>query len=69
MPEDGTQEVVYLPVADGNWIELAVDRPREPWPSCQDMLGRGGPAGLAEVEGGFRTGQPSERVVDFVVGR
>ena len=42
--DHGTHEAIYLPDADGNGIELAVDRPREQWP--QGLGYGGGPAPL-----------------------
>ena len=68
MPEHGTREAVYLPDAACHGVELAADRPREARPSCKDELSRAGPAQREGVEGGFRTGDRWERVVDFVVG-
>lgn len=68
MPEHGTREAVYLPDAGCHGVALAADRPRGAQPSCKDELSRAGPAQRDEVEGGFRTGDRWERVVDFVVG-
>jgi hypothetical protein len=68
MPNDGTHGAVYLPDAACHGVEFAADRPREARPGCKDELSRGDPARREGVEGGFRTGDRWERVVDFVVG-
>lgn len=36
-----THEAVYLADPDGNGIELAADRPREEWPTVEEMYGLG----------------------------
>jgi len=36
-----THEAVYLADPDGNGIELAADRPREQWPTVEEMYGHG----------------------------
>jgi catechol 2,3-dioxygenase len=41
LSDHGTHEAVYLPDPDGNGIELAADRPREQWPTVEEMYGRG----------------------------
>jgi catechol-2,3-dioxygenase len=66
MSDHGTHEAISLPDADSNGIELAADRPREARPACEDELSRIGPAQLEEVEGGVRTHDRWERVVDVV---
>jgi hypothetical protein len=68
MPDYGTHEAVYLPDAACHGVELASDRLGEARPSCKDELSCGGPAQRDEVDGGFRTGDPWGRAVDFVVG-
>ena len=40
--DHGTHEAIYLPDPDGNGLELAADRPREAWPSHEEMYA-GGP--------------------------
>src|SRR3954471_10178262 len=44
--DHGTHEAIYLPDPDGNGIELAVDRPRDRWPTPDEEFGRGGPLPL-----------------------
>jgi catechol 2,3-dioxygenase len=39
--DHGTHEAIYLPDPDGNGIELAADRPREAWPSPEEMYAHG----------------------------
>ena len=68
MPHHGTHEAVYLSGAACPGVGLAADRPRELGPSCRDELSPGDPARSEEVEGGLRTGDPWERLADFVVG-
>jgi hypothetical protein len=63
MRDHGTHEAVYLPDAARRGVELAADRPREAGPSCKDGLACGGPVQCEEIEGGFRAGDPWERVV------
>jgi catechol 2,3-dioxygenase len=41
LSDHGTHEAIYLPDADGIGIELAADRPREQWPTADEMYGRG----------------------------
>src|SRR5204862_794828 len=36
-----THEAAYLADPDGNGIELAADRPREQWPTVEEMYGHG----------------------------
>jgi catechol 2,3-dioxygenase len=36
-----THEAIYLADPDGNGIELAADRPREQWPTVEEMYGHG----------------------------
>jgi catechol 2,3-dioxygenase len=43
--DHGTHEAIYLPDPDGNGIELAADRPRDQWPSYEEMYA-GGPQPL-----------------------
>jgi catechol 2,3-dioxygenase len=68
--DHGTHEAIYLPDPDGNGIELAADRPREQWPSPDEMYSHGpqaldfgalvetvaGEAPSAQVEPGLRVG-------------
>jgi hypothetical protein len=68
MPDDGTQEAVYLPDAACHRVELAADRPRVAPPSCKDELSLGGRSRGDEMKGGFWTGDPWERLADFVAG-
>jgi catechol 2,3-dioxygenase len=56
LSDHGTHEAIYLPDVDGIGIELAADRPREQWPTADEMYGRGPQpldlqALLATVEG------------------
>ena len=44
--DHGTHEAIYLPDPDGNGIELAADRPREPWPAPEEEFCGGGPRPL-----------------------
>jgi hypothetical protein len=67
MRDHGTDEAVYLVDAAHPGVELAADRVRQARPSCNDELSRGRPARRDEVEGGFRTGNSCERVVDYLV--
>jgi catechol 2,3-dioxygenase len=39
--DHGTHEAIYLADADGNGLELAADRPREEWPTAEQMYSRG----------------------------
>src|ERR1700745_957372 len=48
--DHGISEAIYLPDPDGNGIELAVDRPREAWPSLE-TLGRPKPLDLYRLLG------------------
>jgi catechol 2,3-dioxygenase len=41
MSDHGTHEAIYLRDPDGLGIELAADRPREAWPSYEDMYSHG----------------------------
>jgi catechol 2,3-dioxygenase len=43
--DHGTHEAIYLSDPDGNGIELAADRPRDRWPSYEEMYA-GGPQPL-----------------------
>jgi catechol 2,3-dioxygenase len=68
--DHGTHEAIYLPDPDGNGIELAADRPREQWPTPEEMYSHGpqaldfgalvatvaGEAPSALVEPGLRVG-------------
>jgi catechol 2,3-dioxygenase len=63
MVDHHTHEAVYLADPEGNGIELYVDRPRELWPSWEDLAGRGNaPLDVesllaeAEVEAGEASG-------------
>src|SRR3954467_8785676 len=44
--DHGTHEAIYLPDPDGNGIELAADRPRDPWPPPEEEFSGGGPRPL-----------------------
>jgi hypothetical protein len=63
----GAYEAVYLRGVAWPGAELAADRPREARRSAGDELSRGGRERRPEVEGGFRTDDSWERVVDLVV--
>jgi catechol 2,3-dioxygenase len=39
--DHGTHEAIYLADPDGNGLELAADRPREQWPTAEQMYARG----------------------------
>jgi hypothetical protein len=67
MRDHATRRAVYLADAACAGVELAADRPREARPECKHELSRRDPAQGEEVEGGFWTGYPWERAVDFVV--
>jgi catechol-2,3-dioxygenase len=64
MRDHGTDEPVYLPDPARRGVELAADRPREARPGSKDGLACGGPVQREGVAGGFRAGDPWERVVD-----
>ena len=59
--DHGTHEAIYLADADGNGLELAADRPRDRWPTAEEMYSRGpqpldiqgllGTVGGAQAEG------------------
>jgi catechol 2,3-dioxygenase len=39
--DHGTHEAIYLADPDGNGLELAADRPRERWPTAEQLYARG----------------------------
>jgi catechol 2,3-dioxygenase len=39
--DHGTHEAIYLADPEGNGIELAADRPRERWPTAEELYSRG----------------------------
>ncbi len=63
LSDHGTHEAVYLPDADGIGIELAADRPRDEWPTAQEMYGRGPqPLDLEDLLRTVEGEQPTEAV-------
>jgi hypothetical protein len=67
MPDDGTQESVYLPDVACQRVEFAADRGRQARPGCDDELSLGGRGWGDETEVAFGTGAPWERLVDLDV--
>jgi hypothetical protein len=63
MRDDGTHEAVSPPAAARGGVELPGERLRGTGPGWKGPPACGDPARLGEVEGGFRAGDPRERVV------
>jgi catechol 2,3-dioxygenase len=58
-----THEALYLADPDGNGIELAADRPREEWPTVEEMYGLGPqPLDVESLLQAVAGEEPTERV-------
>jgi catechol 2,3-dioxygenase len=58
--DHGTHEAIYLADPDGNGLELAADRPREQWPTTEELYSHGpSPLDLAGLLAAGQSQDPS----------